>query len=31
MPEELWRCAQVELYADYEAGRLMRLLAAVHA
>ena len=28
MPETLWRCLQVELYADYEPGRLMSFLAA---
>ena len=31
MPEELWRCTQVELYADYEPGRLMGFLAASQA
>ena len=31
MPDQLWRYAQVELYTNYEPGRLMRLLAAVHA
>ena len=31
MPNQLWRCVQVELYADYEPGRLMSFLAAVHA
>ena len=31
MPDQLWRCVQVELYADYEPGRLMSFLAASQA
>ena len=28
MPDQLWGCVQVALYADYEPGRLMSFLAA---
>ena len=31
MPDQLGRCVQVELYADYEPGRLMSFLAASQA